>query len=220
MIWFSSQICSLLPISPAVFFKPTLEDIVDFFPTAQKQPTPTTAIMPSSRRRHSYDDFDYGPRDSRDHSRTRHRRAKSSYDDDRYDGPRRGRRHYDSDDDDYVSVSPPPRRHHAHPERHSRRARSRTRSAGGEMDRERRDQAIKSALTAGAVEAFRQRNRSGDWVGSKGLRVATAAASAAAIDTAVDKDPRRKGKRNIVGSTLGGLLVDRLASGIGGGRRG
>lgn len=83
-----------------------------------------------------------------------------------------------------------------------------------QFSREKRDQAIKSALTAGAVEAFRQRNRSGEWLGEKGLRVATAAMSAAAIDSAVDRNPRRKGKRNVIGSTLGGLVVDKLANGI------
>lgn len=82
------------------------------------------------------------------------------------------------------------------------------------MNRQKKDQAIKSALTAGAVEAFRQRNRPGEWMGEKGLRVATAAISAAAIDTAVDKDPRKKGKGKIIASSLGGLVVDKLASGI------
>lgn len=82
-----------------------------------------------------------------------------------------------------------------------------------EFQRQRKEQAVKSALTAGAVEAIRQRNRPGDWVGERGLRVATAALSAAAIDTAVDKDPGRKGKRNILKSTIGGLVVDRLANG-------
>lgn len=84
--------------------------------------------------------------------------------------------------------------------------------------RQKRDQAVKTALTAGAVEAFRQRNRPGDWMGERGIRVATAALSAAAIDAAVDKDPTRKGKRNIVKSTIGGLVVDKLASGIRGRR--
>lgn len=82
------------------------------------------------------------------------------------------------------------------------------------MARERKNKAIRSALTAGAVEAMRQRNRPGDWLGAKGVRVATAAMSAAAIDTAVDRNPRKSGKTRLVTSALGGLFVDKLASGL------
>ena len=75
------------------------------------------------------------------------------------------------------------------------------------------DQAVRAALTAGALEAFRQRKKPGGWMGSKGARVATAAISAAAIDVAVDKDPSRKKTRHTAGATIGGLVVDRLLNG-------
>lgn len=198
----------------------------------------------SSRRHRHHDEVGYGhgrggdkDRDSgrgrgrgRDQSRPRVLRRKSTHDD-KYDKrPRRSRR-YNGDDYDYDSEpgseyddydSPQPRRRHT-------RSEGRGRSSNRNLDREyeeeeeefqrqKRDQAVKSALTAGAVEAIRQRNRPGDWVGERGFRVATAALSAAAIDTAVDKDPTRKRKRNLVKSTIGGLLVDRLASGVRGRR--
>lgn len=83
-----------------------------------------------------------------------------------------------------------------------------------EVARERTNQAIRSALTAAAVEAMRQRNRPGDWLGAKGVRVATAAVSAAAIDSAVDRNPKKSGKSKLVTSALGGLFVDKLANGL------
>lgn len=189
--------------------------------------------MPNSRhyreygrgRDRDYEDSDYDSGGSRERVRPRVHHRSSSYDDrHRFESrPRGSRRHDDYNDLGYGSPSPPRRRHTKSEERshrHRRRSISRSRSRSRSRDRHeefargRRDQAIKSALTAGAVEAFRQRNRSGEWMGEKGLRVATAAMSAAAIDSAVDKNPRRKGKRNVIGSTLGGLLVDKLASGI------
>lgn len=189
--------------------------------------------MPDSRR-HRNADPGRGSTRARSQERTRPRapRRSSSYDDDRHHShrperrPRRSR-HYDRDSDYFSSSSsssPPPRR----PSRLKRAASSilptsrRRRSPSPrddfyddeQLSRERRDQAIKAAVTAGAVEAFRQRNRPGEWLGKKGLRVATAAMSAAAIDSAVDKNPRRKGVRNVVGSSLGGLVVDKLANGM------
>ncbi|ROW07036.1 hypothetical protein VPNG_06608 [Cytospora leucostoma] len=181
--------------------------------------------MPKSRQHRKHDDSDYEYGRGREQSRPRVLHRRSSYDD-RYDRrPQRSRRHgdydYDSDpysesDSDYDYVSPPPRRRRTRSEGR-RRPRSVSRhNEYDDVERQRRDQAVKSALTAGAVEAFRQRNRPGDWLGERGLHVATAALSAAAIDSAVDKDPRRKGKRNIVKSTIGGLVVDKLAKGISG----
>lgn len=179
--------------------------------------------MPNSRRHRTHDDPDYKSTRSRGRARPHVSRRSSSYDDiyDRDESrPRRSRYHDDysdySDDDD--SIPPRRARRRAKSEgrgrRHRSRSLSRDSSFDAQMSREKRDQAIKSALTAGAVEAFRQRNRPGEWLGEKGLRVATAAMSAAAIDSAVDKNPRRKGKRNVIGSTLGGLVVDKLANGI------
>lgn len=189
--------------------------------------------MASSRRhRHHHDDLDN--ENGRGADRGRHRgrdrpnvlRRKSTHDD-KYDRhPRRFRRYDDYDsgsDSEYSYGSPPPRRRQTRSEGRRRRPRSKSldrqyEEEEEEFQRQKRDQAVKSALTAGAVEAIRQRNRPGDWVGERGFRVATAALSAAAIDTAVDKDPTRKRKRNLVKSTIGGLLVDRLASGVRGRR--
>lgn len=175
--------------------------------------------MPESRRHRAYDKSDHSHARSRSHARPRVSRRSSSYDD-TYRGrdesrPRRSRYHDDYSDYD----SPLPRRSRDAKSEAGRSRRQRSPSVSRDsfdeqISRERRDQAIKSALTAGAVEAFRQRNRPGDWLGAKGIRVATAAMSAAAIDSAVDKNPRRKGKRNVIGSTLGGLVVDQLASGL------
>lgn len=199
--------------------------------------------MPGARHRRDHDrGYDTSGHDDPPRSRGRAQRPRaphrsSSYDE-RYHRRRpRDSRRYDDGYSDYESysdddvASPPPRSRRRHtksvggrPRRgRDRRDRSYSRSPSrhrddGDFDKRRRDQAIKSALTAGAVEAMRQRNRSGDWVGEKGIRVATAAMSAAAIDTAVDRDPRKKAKRNVIGSTLGGLFVDKLATGIRGRR--
>ena len=186
--------------------------------------------MPKSRqpRKHSddYDDNDdkYGRGRGREPRRPRATQRRSSYDDRHDRRPRRRSRRYDDYDSEYDSesdyASPPPRRRLTRSEGR-RRPRSLSRDRHHDDDdfmRRKRDQAIKSAVTAGAVEAIRQRNRPGDWMGERGLRVATAALSAAAIDTAVDRDPKRGSKRNIVKSTIGGLVVDRLANGLRGRR--
>lgn len=54
------------------------------------------------------------------------------------------------------------------------------------LKKRKRSRALKAALTAGAVEAFRQRKRPGEWVGQKGVRVATAALSAGLIDIGLE----------------------------------
>ncbi|OAA57546.1 hypothetical protein SPI_07205 [Niveomyces insectorum RCEF 264] len=99
---------------------------------------------------------------------------------------------------------------------YSSRSPSRSRSAfdvfGDDRDLELR-QVVTSALAAGAIEAFRLRNTPGQWAGSKGGRVATAAIGAAVADTAVDKNPHTKTKRHIVEATVAGLLTDRLLNG-------
>lgn len=197
--------------------------------------------MPGTRHRRDHDrGYESSGHDAPPWSRGRAQRPRaplhrsSSYDE-RYHHHRRRPARRDDGYSDYESysddASPPPpprssRRRHAKSvggrpgHRGSRRDRSYSRSPSrrrhyrqeeddGEFDRRKRDQAIKSALTAGAVEAMRQRNRPGEWMGEKGLRVATAA-----MDTAVDKDPRKRAKRNVIGSTLGGLFVDKMASGI------
>lgn len=76
-----------------------------------------------------------------------------------------------------------------------------------------RNQAIKAALMAGAVEFMRQKNRPGEWVGQKGVRVATAAISAGIIDAGLDKNPGSGAMGRIMSSAIGGLVVDKIANG-------
>ncbi|POS74956.1 hypothetical protein DHEL01_v206652 [Diaporthe helianthi] len=107
------------------------------------------------------------------------------------------------------------RGHHSEPQPPSTRD-----SRDGRRDRDpsvdnkkRRNQMIKAGLSAAAVEAFRQRSRPGDWVGEKGVRVATAAISAAVINTGIDKNPNHGAIGNIMKSAIGGLVFDKLANG-------
>lgn len=110
------------------------------------------------------------------------------------------------------------RRHHSEPRSPSTRGsshderRDRDRSVD---DKKKRNQMIKAGLSAAAVEAFRQKNRPGDWVGQKGVRVATAAISAAVINAGVDKNPNHGAMGNILKSTIGGLVFDKIANGAG-----
>ncbi|KAG6354649.1 hypothetical protein INS49_004667 [Diaporthe citri] len=102
--------------------------------------------------------------------------------------------------------------------------RSRSTTRGGSHDdrrdrdhsvdnKKKRNQMIKAGLSAAAFEAFRQKNRPGDWVGEKGVRVATAAISAAVIDAGIDKNPNHGAMGNILKSTIGGLVFDKIANG-------
>ncbi|KAJ5939574.1 hypothetical protein N7466_002708 [Penicillium verhagenii] len=105
--------------------------------------------------------------------------------------------------------------------RYSSDSRSRSRG-GGDRDRERRrrersegriSQAARTALTAGAVEAFRARKEPGEWTGAKGKRILTAAVTAAATDGLVDKDPKKHSKRHMIESTLAGLAANHFVNG-------
>lgn len=71
-------------------------------------------------------------------------------------------------------------------------------------------------MTAGAVEAFKQRKEPGEWTGKKGKRVLTAAVTAGGTDGLVDKDPSKHGTRHVVESTLAGLAASHF---MGGGSR-
>ncbi|KAL4893928.1 hypothetical protein BDV59DRAFT_18689 [Aspergillus ambiguus] len=95
-----------------------------------------------------------------------------------------------------YSYSPSPTRHH-------RRARSEQRIA----------QAVKAAVTAGAVEAFRLRKDKGEWTGEKGKRILTAALTAGGTDGLVDRDPSKHSKRHIIESTLAGLAANHFVNG-------
>ncbi|KAJ5951125.1 uncharacterized protein N7479_009538 [Penicillium vulpinum] len=99
------------------------------------------------------------------------------------------------------------------------RSRSRSRHRGGskrDKSEQRLIQAARAALTAGAVEAFKQRKEPGDWAGAKGKRVLTAAVAAGGTDGLVDKDPSKHGKRHVIESTLAGLAASHF---VGGGSR-
>lgn len=73
--------------------------------------------------------------------------------------------------------------------------------------------AARAALEAGGMTAFRLRKEPGSWTGQKGAKVVTAAIGAAAIDSFIDKDPRRKkqgGVKGMAESVVGGMLASKL----------
>jgi hypothetical protein len=125
----------------------------------------------------------------RNRSRERPRRDDRGYNSDRY-----------GDRDDRRS------------RRYSSSERSRSRD-GKSKSSAKWEQAAKAAIVAGAVEAFRSRKDPGPWTGEKGQRIATAALGAAGIDSLVDKDPDKHGKRHVAESAIGGLVAARLANG-------
>ncbi|CAK7198762.1 hypothetical protein SEUCBS139899_001426 [Sporothrix eucalyptigena] len=75
---------------------------------------------------------------------------------------------------------------------------------------------VTSAVTAGALEAFRLRKTPGKWTDShKAGRIATVAIGAAVADTAMESNnPTGKHtRRHVVESAVAGLLTDRLVNG-------
>ncbi|PWY81929.1 hypothetical protein BO70DRAFT_362355 [Aspergillus heteromorphus CBS 117.55] len=74
-------------------------------------------------------------------------------------------------------------------------------------------QAVRAALTAGAVEAFRVRKDPGEWTGEKGKRILTAAITAGGTDGLVDRNPDKHSKRHIIESTLAGLAANHFING-------
>ncbi|KAG0155401.1 hypothetical protein PDIDSM_978 [Penicillium digitatum] len=110
------------------------------------------------------------------------------------------------------------RRHRSY-SRSSSDSRSRSRHRGSskrDKSEQRIIQAARAALTAGAVEAFKQRKEPGEWAGTKGKRVLTAMLTAGGTDGLVDKDPSKHGTRHVIESTLAGLAASHF---IGGGSR-
>lgn len=75
------------------------------------------------------------------------------------------------------------------------------------------EHAVNAAIDAAAVEAFRLLREPGGWLGAKGVRVATAALGAAALDSVIVRDPGKHSKQTLAKSTIGGLLINRLANG-------
>ncbi|KAI4103911.1 MAG: hypothetical protein LQ339_004028 [Xanthoria mediterranea] len=98
--------------------------------------------------------------------------------------------------------------------RHSYSSSSRSPSRSGDQ-REKIQQAVKAALTAGAVEAFRSRKEPGAWTGDKGKRVLTAAIGAGGVNSALtsNRDPDRKDGRHGIEAVLGGLATSHLVNG-------
>lgn len=90
---------------------------------------------------------------------------------------------------------------------------SRAAGAGHNNEKKKRNEAIQAALVAGVLEAMRQRSEPGEWIGEKGFRVATAAVSAGLVDVGLDKDPNKHSVGNLIKSTVGGLLIDKMANG-------
>ena len=99
--------------------------------------------------------------------------------------------------------------------------RARSRGRGGDYSRspspandrnQKIQQAVKAAVTAGAIEAFRSRKEPGGWQG-QGKRVLTAAIGAAGINGAIDKDPNHHSTRHTIEAALGGLAGNRLING-------
>ena len=125
------------------------------------------------------------------------------------------------------SVSPPPRRFKSVSGRDSSRSRrshtsysyspSPTRRGGGRHKRDKSEQrvaqAVRAAVTAGAIEAFRLRKDPGEWTGDKGRRILTAAITAGGTDGLVDRDPSKHSKRHVIESTLAGLAANHFVNG-------
>jgi hypothetical protein len=97
--------------------------------------------------------------------------------------------------------------------------RSDTRSRGGDRDGEddkdksggnKVQKAAMASLLAGATEAFRVAKEPGSWKGEKTKRILTAAAGAAAVDSAQSGD---HGKLGMAQSVIGGLVGNRLVNG-------
>ena len=91
-----------------------------------------------------------------------------------------------------------------------------SRSSSRDVDQKQKiQQAVKAALTAGAVEAFRSRKEPGGWTGDKGKRVLTAAIGAGGVNSALTsgKDPDKKDGRHGIEAVIGGLVTNRLVNG-------
>ncbi|BDD60258.1 hypothetical protein MPDQ_006177 [Monascus purpureus] len=98
---------------------------------------------------------------------------------------------------------------------HARRHRSYSDTRSWERGRHslsesRISQVIKAAFTAGAAEAFCDRNDPGSWSGEKGKRALTAAISAGAVDALIDHAPSKHSDRHVIESALVGMETSRL----------
>ncbi|KAE8374483.1 hypothetical protein BDV26DRAFT_269835 [Aspergillus bertholletiae] len=177
------------------------------------------------RPRHSRHSKRYDYDDSRD--RHSHRRPQRSPSSSRSPPPRRRRKSMSEQAMEALGIGSAASSSSRHHERgrgrshgHHNRSYSYSPSPTRSKSRHRRDrseqrvaQAMKAALTAGAVEAFRVRKEPGDWTGAKGKRILTAALTAGGTDGIVDRDPTKHSKRHIIESTLAGLAATHLVNG-------
>lgn len=198
-------------------------DLVDYVHDRDRLPRPSLKHREASRdgrRRHEYRYYSphrtsgYYPR-----ARSEERRSPAVVKEVNHSATRRrGRRH----DNDEEGVNHDEEHDHRSPRADKDRNRKDSRRVDGDNGKgdethSRRKQAAqrvgKTAITAGALEAVRQRGNGGG-AGEAWKRVATAALGAAAIDAAATKvrhkDPRDKGKGSILGASIGGLVVDSL----------
>lgn len=90
------------------------------------------------------------------------------------------------------------------------RSRSRGGGGGGGGANNKMQKAAMASLLAGATEAFRVSKEPGSWKGEKAKRIVTAAAGAATVDAAQD---REHGKLGLMESVIGGLVGNRLING-------
>ncbi|KAH6685228.1 hypothetical protein F5X68DRAFT_232982 [Plectosphaerella plurivora] len=101
------------------------------------------------------------------------------------------------------------------PGRDGARSQSRARGPGGanpgNENMQKMQKAAMASLIAGATEAFRVAKEPGGWKGEKTKRVFTAAAGAAAVDSAQDRDGGSK--MGLAQSVIGGLLGNRIING-------
>jgi hypothetical protein len=101
------------------------------------------------------------------------------------------------------------------PGRDGARSQSRARGPGGanpgNENMQKMQKAAMASLIAGATEAFRVAKEPGGWKGEKTKRVFTAAAGAAAVDSAQDREGGSK--MGLAQSVIGGLLGNRIING-------
>ncbi|RAL11473.1 uncharacterized protein BO97DRAFT_443830 [Aspergillus homomorphus CBS 101889] len=202
----------------------------------QGKPARAATVHESVRRSHSMNNRDPYYNDGSDYYRPSHRRSRRH--DDRHD---RGR--YSRSPSESRSPPPRRRKSISEQalgalglgslassgSRHRERGRSQDRdrksysyspSPTRSRSRHRREkseqriaQAMRAALTAGAIEAFRVRKDPGEWTGEKGKRILTAAIAAGGTDGLVDRDPKKHSKRHVVESTLAGLAANHFLNG-------
>ncbi|RAH60956.1 hypothetical protein BO85DRAFT_446101 [Aspergillus piperis CBS 112811] len=203
----------------------------------QARPSRVSTLSEGVRRSHSmgyrdshYDDSDYhrrSHRHSRRHDDRRDRPRYSRSPSDSRSPPRRRRKSISEQALGALGLgslasSGSHHREHDRGRSHTRDRRSYSYSPSPTRDRSRHRrekseqriaQAVRAALAAGAIEAFRVRKDPGEWTGEKGKRILTAAITAGGTDGLVDRDPKKHSKRHVVESTLAGLAANHFING-------